>query len=69
MISPTLGHQEFYNIVQPYSPGRVIVYGDGEMGWYEYVLTDSKGLVEHRTEAAYSIPEIALRDALIHASK
>lgn len=69
MNSPTLGHKEFYNIQQPYSLGRVIVYGDGEMGWYDYVLIDSQGLVEHRTNDCYGSPEIALRDALIKASK
>lgn len=69
MTSPTLGHNEFYNIQQPYSLGRVIVYGDGENGWYEYVLVDSQGLVEHRTNDGYGSPEIALRDALIKSSQ
>lgn len=69
MSSPTLGHKEFYNIQQPYSLGRVIVYGDGEMGWYDYVLTDSEGCTESRTNMQYGSPEIALRDALIEASQ
>lgn len=67
--SVTLGYPEVYNIMQPYSNGRVIVYGEPDMGWYDYVLVDSAGLVEHRTDDCYGIPEIALRDALIRASE
>lgn len=69
MLSPTLGHREFYNIAQPYTNGRVIVYGDWEMGWYDYVLIDSAGLTETRTNVQYGSAEIALRDALIKASE
>lgn len=65
----TLGHPEIYNIAQPYSNGRVIVYGDASMGWYDYVLIDSQGLVEHRTDDGYGSAEIALRDGLIRASE
>lgn len=65
----TLGHPEIYNIAQPYSNGRAIVYGEPDMGWYDYVLVDSAGMVEHRTGDAYGSPEIALRDALIRASR
>lgn len=67
-MNPTLGYREFYNIQQPYTNGRVIVYGDGEMGWYDYVLVDSQGLTESRSGLQYGSPEIALRDALIEAS-
>lgn len=68
-MSPTLGHREFYNIEQPYSNGRVIVYGDTDMAWYDYVLVDAEGCVESRSDRAYGGPELALRDALIEASK
>ncbi len=67
-MNPTLGNREFYNIQQPYSNGRIIVYGDGEMGWYDYVLIDSEGLTESRSDKQYGGPEIALRDALIEAT-
>lgn len=64
----TLGHAEFYNIQQPYTEGRIIVYGERDMGWYDYVIVDSSGLTESRTDKGYGSPEIALRDALIEAS-
>lgn len=67
-MSPTLGHREFYNVGQPYNNGRCIVYGDADMGWYEYVLVDSSGLTESRSNEQYGSAEIALRDALITAS-
>lgn len=64
----TLGYDEFYNIQQPYTEGRIIVYGERDMGWYDYVIVDSSGLTESRTDKGYGSPEIALRDALIEAS-
>ncbi len=64
----TLGHDEFYNIQKPYDLGRVIVYGERDMGWYDYVLVDSSGLTESRSDKCYGSAEIALRDALIEAS-
>lgn len=64
----TLGHDEFYNIQQPYSSGRIIVYGEIDMGWFDYVLVDSSGLTESRSDKGYGSAEIALRDALIEAS-
>lgn len=63
-----LGHDEFYNIQQPYSNGRIIVYGEIDMGWFDYVLVDSSGLTESRSDKGYGSAEIALRDALIEAS-
>lgn len=67
--SPTLGYPELYNICQPYSNGRCIVYGEPEMGWYDYVLIDSQGFVESRSNLQYGSAEIALRDALVKASE
>lgn len=64
----TLGYEEIYNIQQPYSDGRVIVYGEREMGWYDYVIVDSSGCTESRSDKGYGAAEIALRDALIQAS-
>lgn len=65
----TIGYPEIYNIAQPYSNGRVIVYGEADMGWYDYVLVDSHGLTETRSNLQYGSPEIALRDGLIRASE
>lgn len=64
----TLGHEEFYNIQQPYTEGRIIVYGERDMGWYDYVIVDSSGATESRSDKGYGSAEIALRDALIEAS-
>lgn len=64
----SLGHDEIYNIQQPYKDGRIIVYGERDMGWYEYALVDSNGCTESRTDKGYGSAEIALRDALIEAS-
>lgn len=61
----TLGYEEIYNIPQPYSNGRVIVYGEREMAWYDYVIVNSIGCTESRSNVGYSAAEIALRDALI----
>jgi len=67
-FDPALGHCVFYNTGQPYTNGRAIVYGDSDMGWYEYVLIDSEGLAETRSNLGYGSPEVALRDALTAAS-
>ena len=67
-VDPALGYRTFYDIAQPYSNGRIVVYGDGDMGWYDYVMTDSSGCTETRSSSQYGSPEIALRDALIEAS-
>lgn len=64
----TLGYDEIYNIAQPYTNGRVIVYGEWEMGWFDFVLIDSSGCTESRSNKQYGSAEIALRDALIEAS-
>lgn len=65
----TLGYEEMYNIAHPYTNGRVIVYGERDMGWYDFVLIDSSGCTESRSNKQYGSPEIALRDALIKASE
>ena len=64
----TLGYDEFYNIQQPYTEGRIIVYGERDMGWYDYVIVDSRGCTESRSGKCYGAAEIALRDALIEVS-
>lgn len=68
MRDVTFGNQTYYDIQQPYTNGRIIVYGQGEMAWYDYVLIDSEGLTESRSDVGYGSAEIALRDALIEAS-
>jgi hypothetical protein len=64
-----------YRINYPYSPtARIEVYGEGDMGWYEWRVLD-KGAVLRDTGRdnngsgiGYGSPEIALRDALNDAA-
>lgn len=61
-----------YSVPAPYSMTSVVeVYGDPDNGWYEFRLIDS-GRVVFDTGTfqgrEYGNSEIALRDALVHAS-
>ena len=58
----------FYEVKQPYGEGLLVVFGEGDMGWYEWLAVDSAGKLLRRTDENYGSPEIALRDALIWAS-
>lgn len=69
MNQKTLGHAVIYDLPQPYNNGRVIVYGDNQMCWYDYVIVGSDGLTESRSNLQYGAAEVALRDALIEASQ
>lgn len=62
--------QTIYSIPAPYSMGAMIeVYGDPDMGWYEWRIV-ADGRVEQDTkEQGYGSAEIALRDALMEASR
>lgn len=70
----------FYSIPAPYSMNGDImieVYGDGDMGWYEWrVLAGGKVQQDTGTEGSshihgrqYGSAEIALRDALVAMSE
>lgn len=60
---------EFYRVNQPWSAGGLlIVFGDGEMGWYDWMAINAAGKLLHRTADQYGSPEVALRDALIWAT-
>lgn len=49
--------------------GVVEVYGDPEMGWYEWRVIRADGcVVRDSRDQGYGVPEIALRDGLVEAS-
>lgn len=60
----------FYTVPDPYSSTRTIeVYGDGEMGWYEWRIVEHGKTLQDTKERGYGSPEFALRDALIAVSE
>lgn len=59
-----------YRIPTPYSGDTIEVYGEPDMGWYEWRVIDAAGKTLRDTQnAGYGSPEIALRDALIAVSE
>lgn len=60
----------FYKIPAPYSmDGFIEVWGDLDMGWYEWRWSDGQRIVKESDAQQYGSAEIALRDALIAATK
>lgn len=61
----------FYKIPAPYSAGDTFieVWGDGEMGWYEWRAFDRERVLKESDAKQYGNAEIALRDALIAMSE
>ena len=56
----------FYTSRAPYSmeDRRIEVYGDGDMGWYEWRVIENGRIVHDTSAQGYGSPEVALRDAL-----
>ena len=61
-----------YRIPHPYSNAAqgacIEVFGEPDMGWYDWHVIDARGNITQSDET-YGNPEIALRDALIYATK
>lgn len=58
-----------YQIPAPYSTGDVVeVYGQPDMGWYEWRLVSHGRVLKDSRDMAYGVAEIALRDALVFCS-
>lgn len=59
-----------YSIPSPYDGRfRVEVYGEPDMGWYEWRMVGADGRTQRDSkDRGYGSPEIALRDALVEAS-
>lgn len=61
-----------HRIERPFADGVIEVYGEPDMGWYEWRILDGKGRALHDTGnygrfgMQYGSPGIALRDALNH---
>lgn len=60
-----------YRVPTPYSMGEAMieVYGDPENAWYEWRIVVAGRIERDTKDQGYGSPEIALRDALIEASK
>ena len=60
-----------YAIPAPYSMGdRMIqVYGDSDMGWYEWRVVAGGRIERDTKEQGYGSAEIALRDALVEVTR
>jgi hypothetical protein len=65
----TNGIRTLYRVPTPYGYGHVEVYGDSDNAWYEWRIVNG-ACIEHDTrDKGYGSAEIALRDALIAATK
>lgn len=57
----------YYSLPMPYSlldSHRIEVYGDGDMGWYEWRVVAAGVVQKDSKDRCYGAPEVALRDAL-----
>jgi hypothetical protein len=54
-----------YEIPAPYTDNMITVYGEPDMGWYEWRVTKPNGhVIEDSHNHQYGSPGVALRDAL-----
>ena len=59
-----------YRIPAPYGKDTFVeVWGDVEMGWYEWRCVDRERVLKESDAQQYGNAEIALRDALIAMSE
>lgn len=59
-----------YSVRVPYGDDTIEVYGEPDMGWYEWrVVTPTSAVVRDTKNQGYGSAEIALRDALIATSE
>lgn len=63
--------QTIYSIPAPFSMGdrTIEVYGDPDMGWYEWRIVAGGRIERDTKEQGYGSAEIALRDALVEATR
>jgi hypothetical protein len=57
-----------YTMPVPYGDGVVEVYGDSDMGSYEYRVVVAGKVTYDTVSAGYGNPSIAMRDALVRLS-
>lgn len=55
-----------YRIDRPFADGVIEVYGEPDMGWYEWRIIERGTVIHDTREMGYGSPGIALRDALNH---
>jgi len=58
-----------YKINRPYSKGFIEVYCIDGSGAYEYTICDEYNCILVESTNSYGVPEIALKEALIHDSE
>lgn len=59
-----------YAVRVPFGEDMIEVYGEPDMGWYEWrVVTAMHAVIRDSKNAGYGCAEIALRDALIAMSE
>ncbi|NPT42130.1 hypothetical protein GNZ12_12540 [Paraburkholderia sp. 1N] len=57
-----------YRVPVPYGEDTIEVYGEMDMGWYEWRVVTPTGVTRRDTKnRGYGCAEIALRDALTEA--
>jgi len=54
-----------YKIDVPFGAGEIEVYGESDMGWYEWRVVQDGKVLRDTKDQGYGSPGIALRDALI----
>ncbi len=60
----------FYRVTAPYSEDTIEVYGEPDMGWYEWrLVTPKQEVIRDTKNQGYGCAEIAQRDALIAMSE
>ncbi|MBZ9540516.1 hypothetical protein [Modicisalibacter tunisiensis] len=55
-----------HRIDRPFANGVIEVYGEPDMGWYEWRILERGAVIHDTRDAGYGSPGIALRDALNH---
>lgn len=55
-----------HRIDRAYAEGVIEVYGEPDMGWYEWRILERGAVIHDTRDAGYGSPAIALRDALNH---
>nr|WP_163503970.1 hypothetical protein [Halomonas socia] len=55
-----------HRIDRPFAVGVIEIYGDPNMGWWEWRMLERGAVIHDTKEAGYGSPGIALRDALNH---
>lgn len=56
--------ETLHRIDRPFAEGTIEVYGEPDMGWYEWRIVSRGEIIHDTCDAGYGSPALALRDAL-----